>query len=126
MSDIKYAINRWVRNWNNYDLSIISQLFLNDSRVSYFSSEKEGLIKGIKALIDHHKDFGFVKGGKDTGNKLWLMNIDCEIFNETAIVKAEWVFQRKGSDQVQKGPVSLIYIIVDNEFRIAHAHFSNY
>lgn len=40
------------------------KLFLKDDRVTYFSSEKQGVIKGYEALLKHHEGFGFVKGGK--------------------------------------------------------------
>jgi hypothetical protein len=70
-------------------------------------------------------EFGFVQGGKDTGNKLWLENVEILSFGEFVVVKADWIFQRKGSDSLQRGPVTLNYIKLDR-YRIAHAHFSNY
>lgn len=38
--------------WNSYDLTLVDHLFLADAYVTYFSSEKEGLITGIEALRD--------------------------------------------------------------------------
>ena len=32
-------VDAWVSIWNSYDLSKVEELFLNDSRVAYFSSE---------------------------------------------------------------------------------------
>ena len=119
------VLNEWIEIWNNYNLDKVRELFLNDERVTYFSSEKKGIIKGIDKLVEHHKEFGFVKGGKETGNSLWLEDIEVEEYGETAIVKADWIFQRKGSDKLQRGPVTLVYVI-DDKYRIAHAHFSNY
>ena len=52
-------VDEWVKLWNNYDLKQVDKLFLNDNRASYFSSEKQGIIKGIDNLIEHHKEFGF-------------------------------------------------------------------
>lgn len=119
------VVDEWVEIWNNFDLDMVEKLFLNDERVTYFSSEKEGLIKGIDSLVEHHRGFGFVEGGTETGNKLWLEDVAIEEFGELVVVKADWLFQRKGSDTQQRGPVTIIYVKMDR-YRIAHAHFSNY
>ncbi len=124
--NVKEAVDRWVRFWNTYDLDEVEHLFLTDDRVTYFSSEYEGLIKGYGSLVKHHEGFGFIPGGKETGNRLWLEDVDIEEFNQTAVVKADWMFQRKGSDKVQRGPVTIVYVTVDGAPRIAHAQFSNY
>lgn len=57
-------IDDWVKFWNTYDLDQVGRLFLTDDRVTYFSSEKQGVIKGYEALVKHHEGFGFVKGGR--------------------------------------------------------------
>jgi ketosteroid isomerase-like protein len=119
-------IDEWVAIWNNYDLNQVPNLFLEDERVTYFSSEKEGAVKGFKALMDHHRAFGFVEGGKSSPNKLWLEDIDIVDFGDSVVATAIWFFKRGESDQVQKGPVTLVYIPAGDGFRIAHANFSNY
>lgn len=118
-------VDEWVSIWNNYRLEMVRKLFLNDERVSYFSSEKQGLIKGIDNLVEHHRGFGFVDGGMDTKNKLWLEDVDISEFGDVTIVKAIWIFQRKNSDKWQRGPVTIVYVKEDR-YRIAHAQFSNY
>ena len=118
-------VDEWVEIWNNYNLDMVPELFLDDERVTYFSSEKQGVIKGIDNLIKHHREFGFVEGGKDTGNRLWLEDVDIEEFGDSVVVKADWIFQRKGSDKQQRGPVTIVYVKPDR-YRIAHAHFNNY
>lgn len=118
-------VDEWVAIWNNYNLDKVKDLFLTDDRVTYFSSEKRGLIKGFKNLIEHHRGFGFVEGGKDIGNRLWLEDTDIEEFGDVVVVKADWIFQRKGSDKQQRGPVTIVYVLED-KYRIAHAHFNNY
>ena len=122
---VKEAVEAWVRLWNTYDLNDVKKLFLDDGRVSYFSSEKEGLIKGIDSLVTHHEEFGFVAGGKEAGNRLWLEDVDIEEFEDSAAVKADWLFQRKGSDKTQRGPVTILYVMTGDGWRIAHAHHSN-
>jgi ketosteroid isomerase-like protein len=124
--EIEKKLDEWVEIWNNYDLNRVRELFLNDERVTYFSSEKEGLIKGIDNLVEHHREFGFVKGGKDTGNRLWIEDVEIARYGDVDLVKADWLFQRKGSDKTQRGPVTIVYVREKGEPKIAHAHFSNY
>jgi hypothetical protein len=119
-------VDEWVAIWNSYDLDQIPPLFLADERVTYFSSEKEGAVKGFQALMDHHRGFGFVEGGKESPNKLWLEDVHVATYDASAVVTAIWFFRRGGSGQVQKGPVTLVYVPVGDGFRIAHANFSNY
>ncbi len=119
-------VDAWVSIWNSYDLSKVEELFLNDSRVTYFSSEKEGVIKGFEELLRHHEEFGFVDGGKDQHNRLWLEDTEIDAFDRAAVVKAVWCFQRGGSEKIQRGPVTLVYVQSGGEYLIAHAHFSNY
>ena len=121
----KKIVDEWVEIWNNYNLDRVQDLFLTDERVTYFSSEKKGLIKGFDNLVEHHRGFGFVEGGKDTGNRLWLEDTEIEEFGDVVVVKADWIFQRKGSDKQQRGPVTIVYVLKD-KYRIAHAHFNNY
>jgi len=118
-------VDKWVEIWNNYNLDHVKDLFLTDDRVTYFSSEKQGLIKGFDNLVEHHREFGFIEGGKDTGNKLWLEDVEVEEFGDMMLVKADWIFQRQSSDKQQRGPVTIAYVKED-DYRIAHAHFSNY
>ena len=119
-------VDDWVAIWNSYDLSMVEKLFLNDERVTYFSSEKQGAVKGIDALIEHHREFGFVEGGKDQPNSLWLEDTDIEAFEGSAVVTAIWCFKRSDSANIQRGPVTLVYVNTTQGYRIAHANFSNY
>jgi hypothetical protein len=119
-------VDSWVSIWNSYDLSMVDKLFINDPRLTYFSSEKEGVVKGFEAVRRHHVEFGFVEGGKDQPNRLWLEDTEIDAFPRVAVVKAVWCFQRGGSEKIQCGPVTLVYVQTGDEYRIAHAHFSNY
>jgi ketosteroid isomerase-like protein len=119
-------VDKWVEIWNNYNLDKVRELFLDDERVTYFSSEKQGLIKGIDNLVEHHREFGFVEGGNDNGNKLWLEDVAVDDFGDMVLVKADWIFQRKGSDKHQRGPVTMAYLEQNKNYKIVHCHFSNY
>lgn len=123
--DPKKWVDAWVRMWNSYDLDEVDRLFLQDERLSYFSSEKEGVIQGIKAVREHHLGFGFVPGGKIQPNRLWLEEVKADIFEAVVVVTGIWFFQRE-SGEVQRGPVTIVYIPVAEGFRIAHMNFAEY
>lgn len=118
-------VDAWVKIWNTYDLSQVDQLFLQDDRLTYFSSEKEGALIGFKAVREHHKGFGFVEGGKEQPNKLWLEDIHSTEFGPSAIVTGIWFFQRQDG-RIQRGPVTIVYVQKEDQYRIAHMNFSNY
>lgn len=120
VSSPELLITAWEKSWNTCDLNEVTRLFVNDPTVTYFSSERQGLILGIDSLVKHHRGFGFVPGGKTTANRLWLS----EIRYLPNAVTATWHFQRPGATE-QKGPVTFILKAVSGGFRIAHAHFSN-
>jgi len=120
------VINRWVNFWNTYDLRQFENLFLWSNDVTYFSSEKYGLIKGYEALKKHHQGFDFVDGGKIQENRLWLEDLDIKKFYNTVVVCGIWFFKRVNSDNVQKGPVTVVYINSSESWKIAHMNFGNY
>ena len=117
---------KWINMWNTYELSDVFSLFMNDPILTYFSSEKEGLIKGFNAVLKHHEDFGFVEGGKESTNILWLEDIYTNIQWPVVIVTAIWYFKNKESEDVQKGPVTMVYVQKDGEYRLMHLQFANY
>ena len=127
-TDVKELIESWVAMWNSYDLTMVDKLFLQDSRVSYFSSEKQGLIRGIAAVREHHAGFGFVEGGKSQANKLWIEDIQTSAFGTTAVVAGLWYFQRGSDDpeNAQKGPFTFVCVRQGKEWRLAHVNFSEY
>ena len=118
-------VRAWVDMWNRYDLDRVDALFLRDSRVTYFSSEKPGRISGIEALREHHRGFGFVPGGADRKSRLWLEDVHARPYGSVVVVTATWLFQRAGSDKPQRGPVTLVLLDEGGGCRIAHAQFAN-
>jgi tetratricopeptide (TPR) repeat protein len=119
------SINNWVRMWNNYNLDTVDELFLNNKTLSYFSSEKEGILIGIDDVRKHHSSFGFVSKGKKNTTKLWLDLKKINYFTNSALVSAIWFFQ-KPDGTLQKGPVTIVYSLEENNYKIAHMNFSNY
>jgi len=123
--DTEKWVGKWVDSWNTYDLDQVDELFLQDDRLTYFSSEKEGAIIGLDAVKQHHQGFGFVAGGKKQPNKLWLEDLHTIDFGSSVIVTGIWYFQREDGSR-QRGPVTIVYIRQGLLFRIAHMNFSNY
>ena len=121
-------ITRWTRFWNSYDLDELEALFVMDERVTYFSSEKQGLLRGPEALRQHHTGFGFAPGGKVSANALWLEQLaEDRLDRGTVLVTAIWCFRRASTpDIVQRGPVSAVVIRTPRGPRIAHMNFSTY
>ncbi len=126
--DTEKLVGAWVDMWNTYDLSQVDKLFLTTENVTYFSSEKEGLIIGIDAVRQHHVGFGFVAGGKIQENKLWIEDLHTEMYGPVAVVNGIWYFEKGPADnrELQKGPVTIVYAPTDDGYRIAHMHFANY
>jgi ketosteroid isomerase-like protein len=118
----------WVSLWASYDLDRVYDLFLRDSRVTYFSSEKEGLIRGFENVREHHRGFGFVPGGKKAERELWVENVDSDDFGDTLVVTAVWYFgdRKKPAAETQRGPMTMVYVRTEGEYRIAHLNFGNY
>ncbi|MDP2957814.1 MAG: nuclear transport factor 2 family protein [Longimicrobiales bacterium] len=123
---LRRPLDAWVAVWNSFDLDGVDRLFVADASVTYFSSERNGLIQGIEALREHHHGFGFRPGGAAAGSRLWLEDVEVRWEGETAVVLAQWLFARAGSEgPPQKGPVTFVFVARDGEYRILHAHFAN-
>lgn len=119
---------KWVQLWRTYDLDLVDRLFVADSTVSYLSSEREGLIRGIDSVLAHHVGFGFVSGGSPPESELWLEGVHGEQRDDAATATAVWFFGDRTAprDSVQRGPVTFVYALADGEWRIAHVQFGNY
>ncbi|NUQ10909.1 MAG: nuclear transport factor 2 family protein [Gemmatimonadaceae bacterium] len=117
-------VTRWERSWNTYDLREVDSVFWSDRSVTYFSSERAGLIRGIDALREHHAGFGFVAGGKAVRTRLWLTDTTTRWHSGVATVLATWHFRREDGT-TQSGPVTLVISPRGRGFRITHAHFAN-
>jgi hypothetical protein len=126
-SDPVRLLRVWNVMWNACDLSLVDRLFLSDRRLSYFSSEKKGLIEGLDAVRAHHAGFGFVPGGRGQENRLWLEDVRITELQagQVFLATATWGFDRgEGPEAAQRGPVTFVIIKTDSGFRIAHAHFA--
>ena len=125
--DADGLIAAWVGLWRTYDLDRVSELFLPDARANYLSSEREGLIVGIDAVLEHHRGFGFAPGGLEPEQELWVEDIAGFSYGNTGVVTGVWYFGDRGSPAgAQRGPMTVVYTLYGDEYRIAHMHFANY
>ncbi len=125
MFDLEKVVGAWVDMWNQYDLSLVDELFLDSDDLTYLSSEREGVIKGLAAVKEHHRKFGFVPGGKNHGNKLWAENLEAYPIDSIILVTGIWHF-RQVMGSHQWGPLAFIYVNRNDTFLLAHANFGKY
>jgi hypothetical protein len=125
MFETEKVVGAWVDMWNSYDIAQVDRLFLTDQSLTYFSSEKEGVITGFEAVREHHRGFGFVDGGKTSVNKLWVDDLHTSDFGPAVVVTGIWFFRRP-TGQEQRGPVTFVYVKRGDEYRLAHLNFANY
>ena len=126
--DTDRYMNAWLNLWNTYDLALVDELFVTDSSVTYFSSEREGLITGIDAVRAHHEGFDFVLGGRPAEQNLWVEDVHTTTFWPTAVVTGVWLFgDRAGApDEAQRGPFTFVYVLRGDSYRLAHLNFGTY
>ena len=122
------VLDRWVAMWNSYDLDEVTELFLDHPSLTYFSSEKEGVIRGMEAVLDHHRGFDFVSGGNPKGTRLWLEDLGTDLKGEVAVATGLWFFQAAGDapGPPQKGPVTFVLVWDSGSWKFMHMNFSEY
>ena len=121
-------VREWVEMWNSYDMDQVHRLFLNDDRLTYFSSEKEGVIRGMDAVLEHHRGFGFVSGGESKPSRLWVEGLRTDLLGEAAVITGIWFFESapESAAEPQKGPVTFVCVREGGKWRFVHMNFSSY
>jgi hypothetical protein len=131
-------VARWVEMWNSYDLDQVRELFLDDERLTYFSSEREGVIRGMDALLEHHRGFGFLPGGDERDSRLWVEGLRADLLGEVAVLTGIWYFQSSPEAEMepeaeaeaetdpQRGPVTFVCVKDGGGWRFTHMNFSEY
>ena len=125
MFDVEKVIGEWVEMWMQYDLSKIDELFLESDDLTYYSSEKQRVMKGLEAVKEHHRGYGFVPGGKKHGNKIWAENLEATPIDNVVAVTGIWHY-RQVMGAHQWGSFSFVYVNKDDRFLLAHLHFGRY
>jgi imidazolonepropionase-like amidohydrolase len=121
------VLDGWVRMWRAYDLDLLADLFVNDDALTYFPSDREGVIEGFPAVLEYHRGLGFTSGGFDPENELWLEDVMLADFEDSAVVTAVWSFGARLADRVEgRGPLTLVIARTASGYRISHVNFGNY
>jgi hypothetical protein len=127
LAGARATVDAWVELWNTYDLAGLPALFVGDGTLTYFSSETEGVIRGMEALRTHHEGFGFAEGGAETESRLWLEGLELEPAGTAVSGTAIWFFRSTPqADEVGRGPVTFVLVPTLDGYKIQHAHFANY
>lgn len=117
----------WLDAWNRHDLDAVTAQFVADDRLTYYSSEKPGRLRGPDALAAHHRGFDFVAGGTtpDPSKTLWLDDVLAQPHGDATVVTATWYFGDRTASDPQHGPVTFVFVHDDGGWQIAHAHFAD-
>jgi hypothetical protein len=120
-------LEAWLGMWRRYDLDQVDDVFVDDDAVTYFASDREGLIEGIDAIRAYHADLGFVAGGFQPESELWLEQVTIADFGESAVIGATWYFGNRLNRQAAgRGPLTIAIASTSAGPRISHINFGNY
>jgi len=121
------VLDGWLTMWREYDLDRLGDLFVNDDALTYFPSDREGVIEGFPAVLDYHRGLGFTAGGFEPENELWLEDVTLADFDDSAIVTGIWNFGARLAGRVAgRGPLTLVIARTASGYRISHVNFGNY
>lgn len=124
---VQQALESWLALWRRYDLDQVGDVFLNDPTLTYFASDSEGVKEGYEAVLAHHAAMGFVRGGFQPENELWLEDVVISDFDETAVVTAVWHFgNRVALADAGRGPFTMVVMRTRSGYRISHLNMANY
>jgi hypothetical protein len=121
------VLEGWLEMWREYDLDRLSTVFVNDDALSYFPSDREGVIEGFAAVLEYHRGLGFVPGGFDPENELWLEQVTIADFEDSAVVTGIWNFGARLARRITgRGPLTIVMARTAAGYRISHVAFGNY
>lgn len=124
---VQQALEYWLALWRRYDLDQVGDVFLRDPSLTYFSNDTEGLKEGYDAVLAHHEELGFVRGGFQPENELWLEDAVISDFDESAVITAVWHFgNRVARSDAARGPLTMVVLRTTTGYRISHVNMGNY
>ncbi len=121
------VLDGWLEMWGEYDLDGVAELFVNDDALTYFPSDREGVIQGFDAVLEYHRGLGFTAGGFDPENELWIEQATLSDFEESAVVTATWYFGTRLTRRIAgRGPLTMVIARTASGYRISHVNLGNY
>jgi hypothetical protein len=64
------------------------------------------LAQGFDAVRAHHEGFGFVAGGTEPDQELWVEDVRSPVFGNAAVIGAIWLFGDRAAPTRIHGPPS--------------------
>ena len=121
------ALEYWLALWRRYDLDQVGSVFLQDRALTYFSNDTQGVKEGFEAVLAHHEELGFVRGGFQPDNELWLEETVIADFDGSAVITAIWHFgNRVARADAAQGPITMVVVRTSSGYRISHVNMGNY
>jgi len=121
------ALEGWLGLWRRYDIELLDDVYLEDATMTYFPSDEEGLIEGFDAVVEYHREQGFVAGGARPEQQLWLEDTVIAGFEESAVISAVWHYgNRVSREAVARGPLTMVAVRTNRGYRISHVNMANY
>jgi len=126
-ASVQDALDGWLRAWRRYDLDGLADVLLQDRALTYFANDEEGTLEGFDAVRAYYEGLGFVSGGFQPENELWLQDVLVADFEETAVISAVWHFgSRLMRTDAARGPFSMVVVRTSSGYRISHVNMGNY
>jgi imidazolonepropionase-like amidohydrolase len=123
----RQALDAWLAVWRRYDLDGVRDVFLDDASLTYFSSDSEGVKQGLEAVLEHHRQLGFVPRGFQPEQELWVEDTLIADFAESAVVTGVWYFgNRVAREGAGRGPLTMVLERTSNGYKISHLNLANY
>jgi imidazolonepropionase-like amidohydrolase len=122
----RQALELWLALWRRYDLDRLDRVFLRDASLTYFASDTEGLLEGYEAVLQHHRELGFLPGGYQPERELWVEDVLVTDFDESAVITGTWYFgNRVGPQTAARGRLTMVLVRTSNGYKISHLHLGD-
>ena len=123
----RQTLEFWLALWHRYDLVRLGDVFLRDPSLTYFPSDTEGVLEGFDAVQDYHVAQGFVAGGFQPKEELWVEDTVISDFGDATVISAVWRFgNRVAPADAARGPLSMVIVRTAAGYRISHLNMANY
>ena len=121
------ALEYWLALWRRYDIDRMDEVFLQDASLTYFAADTQGVLEGYDAVVQHHRDLGFVPGGFQPERELWLEDTLIADFDDSVVITGIWHFgNRVSRESAGRGPVTMVLVRTASGYKISHLNLGNY
>ena len=80
-----------------------------------------------EAVVEHHREIGFVRGGFQPDGELWLEDTLIADFDESAVITGVWYYgNRVSRESAGHGPMTMVLVRTTDGYKISHLNLANY